>query len=146
MPPDASASGLHADPEFHDRLAALGADPASVVPYKGRPRAVLDAKVAPARRQGIEVDFVQTYSHGKITRALLIFDPSMPPALQKQAVLVPGTIHWTDALVTAGLLAHARQRIAPGAYVECSTCREYGMTNACAECGGTGLVPSSNAS
>lgn len=146
MPPDASPSGLLADEGFRARLRQHGANVENVIAYKGSIRKVLEAKAANARRQGIAVDFVQAYLHGKLARFVLVHDPSLPGRLQKQALLVGATDTWDDALMRAGLLSGGRQRtIPPTAYIECPDCRDWALKNlACPTCHGKGLVPSSD--
>ncbi|MDQ1584519.1 MAG: hypothetical protein QOF36_2573 [Microbacteriaceae bacterium] len=145
MLPDASPSGLLADEGFRERLREQAVDPDKAVRYKGRIRQVLEAKAADARRQGMTVDFVQAYQHGKLIRLILVLDPSMPEHLQRQAVVAPGTLTWDQALTNAGLLSGGRQRATPPtAYVECPQCREFGVDTWCPMCKGRGLVPSSD--
>lgn len=143
-----SASGLATDPDFRARLEQAGANPETLVHYKGRVLDRLNAYAADARRQGMSVEFVQAYRHGKLSRFLLVHDPSLPERVAKQVVTLGPTLDWQEAMTQAGLIRSSRRRPAlrpPTRYMVCPDC--FGNADSlidCHNCDGKGLVPSSD--
>lgn len=75
-----------------------------LVAYGGSDRDFLDASVAPARRRGIKVDFLQGVQGRAMRRVIVVDDPSMPELARRQEYQLPSGHSWRDGLVTLGLV------------------------------------------